>query len=148
MPKSRKQEIVSDTRSWGVSDTGRWGCQELLLQESQSRETRSREMRNHEMSKTPYWRFRYHELEMSRTLTTGIPKLRSVKSQKVDLTPFWSFEDRDLEVKNIHIKNVENAICEIVIYEIAKRSGLTDPVGECGRPHQKGQVEANDMWHD
>jgi hypothetical protein len=51
---------------------------------------------------------------MSRTLTTGIPKLRSAKSRKVDLTPFRSFADRDLEVKNIHIKNVEIAICEIV----------------------------------
>jgi hypothetical protein len=73
-PKSRKKE-VSDT----ISDTGSWGCQELLLQESRSRETRSREMRNREMSKTPYRRFGYRELEMSRTLTTGIPKLRSAK---------------------------------------------------------------------
>jgi hypothetical protein len=66
------------------------------------------------MSKTPYRRFGYQELEMSRTLTTGIPKLRSAKRGKVDLTPLQSFADRDLEVKNIHIKNAEIVICEIV----------------------------------
>jgi hypothetical protein len=43
-PKSQKQETVSDT--------GSWGCQELLLQESRSSEMQNRDMLNHDIIST------------------------------------------------------------------------------------------------
>jgi hypothetical protein len=67
-------------------------------QDSSSQESRSRETRSCEISKILYQRFGYRELEMSRTLLTGIPKLRSAKIRKFVLTPFRRFADREVEL--------------------------------------------------
>jgi hypothetical protein len=111
-PKSKKQETVSDT---GISDTGSWGCQELLLQESQNHE-----MRNAEILKAGD-SFGYHELGMSRTLTTGVPESQNAKCQNPkigtptknvanrEITPFRGPRYQELKCRNTSSQECRNA---------------------------------------
>jgi hypothetical protein len=64
--------------------------------------------------------------------------------------PFTDWKFKGMRFPNLsnsrYTKSKNNPSCWI-----KEKSGLSDPGGECGRPHQKGQVEdymSNDMWQD
>jgi hypothetical protein len=84
-----------------VSDTGSWRSQESRLFISGVPKLRNVKRRNPETgtsTKTPFRSFGYRELEVSRTLTTRMPKTTKCETPKyVDLTPFRSFGYRELE---------------------------------------------------